>query len=354
MTPAPEAQDTGPSAAPRAERHDYEAILAAVSETPRGRWFLAEYARRNRAADTTQVLDQIARLETLLALQNPAIAAAHRLSALDDLATVLALKPDGSGDMPADGLTPDVVTALAAMIGHSGDVMRDASLTARGALLSARENAEDKNRTARFFDALDRQLKTVDAHAGAILDSAARVEALAQVIAQLRARMRIVLQYGAAAGQETPAPQPHVIPVADMPVPDDVRAVTAPQTNGARPPSLTGSLAANTGKAAVPREELSRPVPVMDASVSDAQGMDEPAPAFEQVWQIPHAQPDARLRHVAALMQDGPEDDFLEDSPLTALAQSVQPSLTTQPTHAGRTLAELDRLGYTERAALFA
>ena len=31
---------------------DYEAIEAAVVETNRGRWFLAEYARRNRHADT--------------------------------------------------------------------------------------------------------------------------------------------------------------------------------------------------------------------------------------------------------------------------------------------------------------
>ncbi|HEY0293198.1 MAG TPA: hypothetical protein VGC51_12860 [Hansschlegelia sp.] len=31
---------------------DYEAIADAVMETARGRWFLAEYARRNRAAET--------------------------------------------------------------------------------------------------------------------------------------------------------------------------------------------------------------------------------------------------------------------------------------------------------------
>ena len=36
---------------------DYEAISAAVMETGRGRWFLAEYAKRNRNADTAMVLD---------------------------------------------------------------------------------------------------------------------------------------------------------------------------------------------------------------------------------------------------------------------------------------------------------
>lgn len=52
---------------------DYEAIEAAVMETERGRWFLSEYARRNRHADTLTVLSAIERIET--ALRNPANAA---------------------------------------------------------------------------------------------------------------------------------------------------------------------------------------------------------------------------------------------------------------------------------------
>lgn len=46
---------------------DYEAIADAVQETERGRWFLAEYARRNRAADTATVLEALAGLERRLA-----------------------------------------------------------------------------------------------------------------------------------------------------------------------------------------------------------------------------------------------------------------------------------------------
>ncbi len=45
---------------------DYEAIEAAVMETTKGRWFLAEYARRHRSSDTEQVIGAIERLETLL------------------------------------------------------------------------------------------------------------------------------------------------------------------------------------------------------------------------------------------------------------------------------------------------
>jgi chemotaxis regulatin CheY-phosphate phosphatase CheZ len=45
---------------------DYEAIEAAVLETNRGRWFLAEYARRNRHADTKMLLGAIDRLEAAI------------------------------------------------------------------------------------------------------------------------------------------------------------------------------------------------------------------------------------------------------------------------------------------------
>jgi len=42
---------------------DYEAIEAAVMETARGRWFLAEYAKRHRSADTEMLLGAIHKLE---------------------------------------------------------------------------------------------------------------------------------------------------------------------------------------------------------------------------------------------------------------------------------------------------
>ena len=46
---------------------DYERIEAAVMETARGRWFLMEFARRQRAAETATLLEAIARLENRVA-----------------------------------------------------------------------------------------------------------------------------------------------------------------------------------------------------------------------------------------------------------------------------------------------
>jgi hypothetical protein len=59
------------AAQPREE--DYNAISEAFMETSRGRWFLGEYAKRNRNADTRMVLDAVARIEeTITAQKKPA------------------------------------------------------------------------------------------------------------------------------------------------------------------------------------------------------------------------------------------------------------------------------------------
>jgi hypothetical protein len=55
---------------------DYDAIYAAVVGTAEGRWFLAQYASRNRNADTAQVLAAIDRLESEVGRERSALPAA--------------------------------------------------------------------------------------------------------------------------------------------------------------------------------------------------------------------------------------------------------------------------------------
>ncbi|WP_020177924.1 hypothetical protein [Methylopila sp. M107] len=97
---------------------DYDAIADAVQETERGRWFLTEFARRNRAADTAVVLRALDGLERRIALQEKApppaaalirqaldcarlarAAPADEAAALfDDLERVLSLAAEALGD----------------------------------------------------------------------------------------------------------------------------------------------------------------------------------------------------------------------------------------------------------------
>jgi hypothetical protein len=68
---------------------DYAAISEAFMETARGRWFLGEYAKRNRNADTSMVLDAVARIEQSLAAQRQAAADAFRDEQLEQALAAL-------------------------------------------------------------------------------------------------------------------------------------------------------------------------------------------------------------------------------------------------------------------------
>ena len=61
---------TGPSGVLREE--DYRTFCAALESTQRGRDFLAEYARRNRNADTEMLLDSLDRIETMMKAEGKA------------------------------------------------------------------------------------------------------------------------------------------------------------------------------------------------------------------------------------------------------------------------------------------
>jgi chemotaxis protein CheZ len=53
----------------------YASLEALLRASPRGRWFLAEYARRNRSAETDLLLEAIARIEKAVARPHPRQAA---------------------------------------------------------------------------------------------------------------------------------------------------------------------------------------------------------------------------------------------------------------------------------------
>jgi chemotaxis protein CheZ len=79
---------------------EFDAIAAAVMETARGRWFLGEYARRNRNADTRLVLDMLARIERM-SLRRAGILEADRLRG--DLAELSEAIVRSKTDMAAVG-----------------------------------------------------------------------------------------------------------------------------------------------------------------------------------------------------------------------------------------------------------
>jgi chemotaxis protein CheZ len=101
---------SAPPNEPLLSEEDYGAIEAAVMETARGRWFLAEYARRNRNADTSAVLEAVARLENAMQAERSAGDADRLRFDLAEMASAIrrakseiaAIRPDGEGGRIGD------------------------------------------------------------------------------------------------------------------------------------------------------------------------------------------------------------------------------------------------------------
>jgi hypothetical protein len=126
---------------------DYDAIREAFMETARGRWFLGEYGKRNRNADTSMVLDAVARIESTIA--------AHRQAPLSELPDALVLirglLSDAKDTAARTMSGPDAEEALAAL-NKATRIIREIAWTLR-------EYGTD----ARICDMLDAQVNAIDA-----------------------------------------------------------------------------------------------------------------------------------------------------------------------------------------------
>jgi hypothetical protein len=153
---------------------DYDAICSAFRETARGRWFLDEYARRNRNADTRLVLDAVARLEANLESQKLAQAAQAGPTAADlwpELAKLLATaRIEIAQHLLREGQDAGL------------DTIQAGAETIRSVSWALRERGFD----ARICDAFDTQVKTLlKGHAALAAAMAANAGGNAHVLAAL-------------------------------------------------------------------------------------------------------------------------------------------------------------------------
>jgi hypothetical protein len=133
---------------------DYDAIRDAFMETSRGRWFLGEYAKRNRNADTRMVLDAVARIEEALAAQR---------------------QPP-----PADDKLPEALEAIRSAVDQAADVASTAlaDLALEDNLAPVRKGARiikeiswrwrEIGADSRICDLIDSQVGAIEASCGQI------------------------------------------------------------------------------------------------------------------------------------------------------------------------------------------
>ncbi len=142
QTPVQSGQAAGPP-----NEAEYNAVYAAVTATERGRWFLAEYANRNRSADTDLVMAAIARIEAAIgAGASPQLATSVKRDLTAAAAPILAARAD-AGERDDDFVSAQRSPSLGGIAAVEAKKDRDysdavaaiaASLTARVGELAVR------------------------------------------------------------------------------------------------------------------------------------------------------------------------------------------------------------------------
>ncbi len=148
---------------------EFESIEEAIMQNPRGRWFLNEYARRNRSADTDRLVDAIEHL------YKAALGARPQAEAAPAPVAAPAPLPQAANEFDAPGVNLDVIRRALAD-------MRQQIATAR------RDMAAVKPRETESFTTPEEDATEVAAAAErATLDIIAAVERLQDIADTLRA-----------------------------------------------------------------------------------------------------------------------------------------------------------------------
>ncbi|RDJ23065.1 hypothetical protein DWF00_06830 [Bosea caraganae] len=149
---------------------DYEAIASAVMETARGRWFMTEFAKRNRQADTAQVLAAINKLQRTFG-------------------AAPAQQPTGGADLrDAITLIMELRTDLERIGGGAGEPSSRLAARIEGAassVIGATESIQEAAWGLREAGASDALCDTLDRRATEIYGATAIIEATAQQLGKI-------------------------------------------------------------------------------------------------------------------------------------------------------------------------
>ncbi|MCP4619319.1 MAG: hypothetical protein GY844_23130 [Bradyrhizobium sp.] len=235
---------------------DYAAIHNAFMETSRGRWFLGEYAKRNRNSDTRMVLDAVARIEESLSAQKQAAAEADLMDALAAIRTAV-------GDSQASanaGLDALAFAERLAPIARSVRIIREISWRWR-------ETGAD----GRICDILDSQVAAIEDSAGQISVAEARAT-IDQAFAAIEARIDDYSAEEAAPVQaRRDAGDTADAKVVPFPAPAEEVAGKAETAAAAEPAAEVAEVAvAAVAEAPAPEAAKVAPAPVSEAAAAEA------------------------------------------------------------------------------------
>ena len=182
---------------------EYEAIEAAVMETARGRWFLAEFARRNRTADTQVLLDAIGRLEQAVVAERSAQDLDRLRFDLMEMAKAIAMtKAEIAAIRPHDHPHSHLVVASEAL-----DAISRATERATSDILGSAEHIQEAAWTLRedgadaaLCDELDRRATEIYTACSFQDLTAQRIAKIVQTLRYLEGRINAMIDIWGSAG----------------------------------------------------------------------------------------------------------------------------------------------------------
>jgi hypothetical protein len=316
---------------------DYAAISEAFMETSRGRWFLGEYAKRNRNADTSMVLDAVARIEQSLAAQKEESLAIQREAANAQHEAATAQIEAAAAVADNSLAEAKLVEALIAIRG----ALEAAQISAIGAIdaLALNEKLAPVRKGARVIREIAWRLREIgnDGRICDLIDSQVQViEQGAEQISSDEAKAALEAAFAALAGRiaefsddEMPAavaeaPMPEA-PVAEAPV-AEVASVEAPVATPSPVAQDEPAVAATEAFDMAPAP-VEAPVMQADAALEAMEAAEvETLEGVELTAEVADAHDEALLDMIAMEMgaPDPIEDDEIAE-PVPEQAQLIEP-----------------------------
>ena len=345
---------------------EYDAVYAAVTATERGRWFLTEFASRNRHADTGALVAALARVEAAVAANassHQSIAAPNLVGAVEEIADIaFGLRERGADKVLCDALDASLRHIGAASGGGAGgrEAARNTSPPEAVAPTAAETLPADVDRT-------DGRAVATDTSAGFELELqdrekfAAAATALAASLSALDGQGSEDMQGAPPAEQgrataDVIPPSIGVIPAHDYTAPAQPEPQPEPVANAARwyieaPDFVFQTTARPANGHAVPSSNNSGELQPLRPRQRLANPQDDPAELFEPA-SAPAAKPHSAALRVANAAP-------ISAAPVTAAKIAAAPELAAPPVLAAprpapiSPLAALRALSEDELLALF-
>lgn len=213
MSDEPFALSTIPPALPA--EGDYEALRAAVMHSARGRWFLEEYAKRNRQSDTLAVLSAIERIEAMIRGERNQQAYQTVRADLLEMAKTIA-------QTRAEVATASAATAPGQGAGSEGDRSTAAAPASPPDIFATAERMQEVAWTMRERGIDPATCAQIEALASSILSASSlrdpgdrRAQQLGEVLHYLERRIDTMLDHAAETAEAAQPPAPAPAPGAD-------------------------------------------------------------------------------------------------------------------------------------------